>query len=333
MGARIVFVSDSHLGFDLPQRPRVERPRRGPDFFANLERALAPALRGEADAVVHGGDLLFRSRVKPDLARRAYEPLLAVAARGVPVLLVPGNHERSSLPCGLLARHPRMLVFDRPRTFVLDLAGIRVAFAGFPYEPEAGSRFAELLRATGWNAPEATVRFLCLHQLVEGASVGPSGHVFRPDADVVRGREIPEGFRAVLCGHVHRAQVLRRDLAGRPLAAPVLYAGSVERTSSAERDETKGFFMLEAGQGGAVSWRFEPLPARPMIDLEVQADADPRVIRESLARAPPRAVVRLRPPRGLLLPAWLTASGARELAPPGCIVELAPDRSALRSES
>ena len=31
---------------DLPQRPRVERRRRGPDFFANFERALAPALAG-----------------------------------------------------------------------------------------------------------------------------------------------------------------------------------------------------------------------------------------------------------------------------------------------
>ncbi len=55
--ARVLFVSDTHLGFDLPARPRVERRRRGPDFFANFERALAPALRGEADLVVHGGDL------------------------------------------------------------------------------------------------------------------------------------------------------------------------------------------------------------------------------------------------------------------------------------
>ncbi len=58
---RVLFVSDTHLGFDLPLRPRsfVERRRRGPDFFACFERALEPALRGDdADVVVHGGDLL-----------------------------------------------------------------------------------------------------------------------------------------------------------------------------------------------------------------------------------------------------------------------------------
>ena len=67
---RVLFVSDTHLGFDLPARPRVDRRRRGPDFFACFERALEPALRGEADVVVHGGDLLYRSRV-PRLARRS----------------------------------------------------------------------------------------------------------------------------------------------------------------------------------------------------------------------------------------------------------------------
>ena len=42
-GTTHLFVSDTHLGFDLPRRPRVERRRRGPDFFENFERALEPA--------------------------------------------------------------------------------------------------------------------------------------------------------------------------------------------------------------------------------------------------------------------------------------------------
>jgi exonuclease SbcD len=70
----VLLLADTHLGFDLPLRPRVERRRRGPDFFANLERALEPALRGEADLVVHGGDLLFRSRVPDRLVEMAMGP-------------------------------------------------------------------------------------------------------------------------------------------------------------------------------------------------------------------------------------------------------------------
>jgi len=52
---RILLIADTHLGFDLPFRPRIKRRRRGPDFFANFERALMPALKGEVHAVGPGG--------------------------------------------------------------------------------------------------------------------------------------------------------------------------------------------------------------------------------------------------------------------------------------
>lgn len=49
---KVLFVSDTHLGFDLPARPRVERRRRGDDFFRGFETALQPAFAGQVDAVV-----------------------------------------------------------------------------------------------------------------------------------------------------------------------------------------------------------------------------------------------------------------------------------------
>src|SRR5881275_1876466 len=62
---RILFLADTHLGFDLPVRPRIERRRRGHDFLANYTTALRPALAGEVDLVVHGGDVFNRSRPVP----------------------------------------------------------------------------------------------------------------------------------------------------------------------------------------------------------------------------------------------------------------------------
>ena len=131
---KVLLLADTHLGFDLPSRPRVDRRRRGPDFFASTRSALSPALAGEVDLVVHGGDLRFRSKVRPGLVALGLEPLLEVADRGVPVVLVPGNHERSALPYPLLAAHEHLHVLDRPRTVRLNLAGTRVAVGGFPCE-------------------------------------------------------------------------------------------------------------------------------------------------------------------------------------------------------
>jgi hypothetical protein len=61
----------------------------------------------------------------------------------------------------------------------------------------------------------------------------------------------------------------------RALAAPVIYSGSVERTSFAERDEEKGYWLLTlglagAGRGKLLELSFVPLPARPMVDLPVE---------------------------------------------------------------
>jgi exonuclease SbcD len=318
---RVLFVSDTHLGFDQPARPRVERRRRGPDFFACFERALEPALRGEADVVVHGGDLLYRSRVPASLVRHALTPLMRVADAGVPVLFVPGNHERGALPYPLLASHERLHVLRGPSTVVIDRHGQRVAFAGFPYARGARQAFPDLLAATGHRNAEADARVLCIHQCVEGATCGPPpGFTFRDGDDVVRARDLP----VVLSGHVHRHQVLRRDLRGLPLAAPVVYAGSVERTSFAERDEVKGFVMASIGAGGPggrlLACEFRPLPARPMRVHEV-ADGSPASglegeIRAAIAALPADVVLQVRIPESLAGAEALRAARLRAMGPP-----------------
>jgi exonuclease SbcD len=327
--ARVLFLSDTHLGLDLPRRPRVTRRRRGSEFFAAFESALAPALRGETDLVVHGGDVFFRSRVPPGLVTRALAPLKAVADRGIPVCVVPGNHERSRIPHPLLVRHPRLFVFDRPRTLRVTVAGLSLALAGLPFVRHGvRERFAGLLESTGWRDAQADVRLLCLHQCVEGATVGPRGYVFRDADDVIRAGDLPGGFAAILCGHVHRHQVLGADLRGRRLAAPVLYAGSTERTSFAERDETKGFLQLDLeadgwGRGRLRRWGFHPLPTRPMVQLDVEAErlAGPHVgpaLTSLLCRQHPDAVVRLRLHGRVPEGGWpvLRAAALRALVPP-----------------
>jgi exonuclease SbcD len=268
---RILFLADSHLGFDLPVRPRVERRRRGHDFLHNYSLALQPALQGDVDLVVHGGDVFDRPTVDATLAYQALEPLRRVAARGTPVFIVPGNHERSRLPHLRFVQHSNVFVFDRPRTFVLDIRGCRVALSGFPYERRrVRQSFAQLLERTEWRKQPADVRLLCVHHCVEGATVGPQNYTFRSNDDVVRIGEIPHAFSAVLSGHIHRHQILRADLNGRRVPVPVLYPGSIERTAFAEVGEEKGYLLLEATD--RLRWQFRPLPARPMIAETVVLD-------------------------------------------------------------
>ncbi len=300
---RILFLADSHLGFDLPFKPRVNRRRRGHDFFANFERALAPALRGEADLVVHGGDLFFRARLPPALVEMALEPLVRVANSGVPVFLVPGNHERSRIPNHLLCCHPNLHIFHRPSSFTTQVHGHTLGLSGFPFHRRVGEEFERLLDQTGYREVAADFRLLILHQAVEGAKVGPVNYTFRCGPDIIPGRALPLGFDAVLSGHIHRAQTLTRDLAGRSLPAPVIYPGSIERTAFAERFEDKYYVKLTLQPGDNhthknLDIKYIRLPARPMIILEIDgrqrsARDLKREIRQRLAGLDPQAIVRV----------------------------------------
>jgi DNA repair exonuclease SbcCD nuclease subunit len=221
------------------------------------------------------------------------------------VLVVPGNHERARVDVPLLLRHPNLHVLAQPRTVVLPCAGTRIAFGGFGYERGGvRARFPDALARTGLLASRADIRVLCMHHCVEGATCGPGDFTFRDAADVVRARDLPAGVAVVFTGHIHRHQFLERDRAGGSLPAPVLYPGSVERTSFAEKDETKGFAVAELepddhGRGQLARWTFHPLPARPMVVADIPVLGATRravehAVAEALQAAPADAVLRLR---------------------------------------
>ena len=142
----------------------------------------------------------------------------------------------------------RIHVIDAPETRTLTIRGMRVALGAFPYVRKVRGAFSAAVADTGLLKTPADVRLLVVHHAVEGVAVGAGDlrpdldgrapvrrdFVFTEGADVIRGRDVPAGVAAVLSGHIHRHQIIEHDLAGRPLAAPVVYAGSVERTSPAE---------------------------------------------------------------------------------------------------
>jgi exonuclease SbcD len=281
---RIVFLADTHLGFDYPIKPRVERRRRGPDFFANFRWVLNYARQTRPDLVLHGGDLFFRARVPQKIIDLVYDDLLDFAGDGIPFVIVPGNHERSILPASLFLNHPSIYIFDKPKSYEFNMGDFDLCLSGFPCERKsARDRFVELLAACGWYKSDAKIKLLCIHQTIQGAKVGPSDYTFRSGKDVIRRKDLPQDATAILCGHIHRRQVLGNPMKSDLNYPLVIYPGSTERTSFAEKDEKKGFYELifseVMGFWKLVQLEFIGLPARPMVDLHL----DGTVTAENLA--------------------------------------------------
>ena len=323
---KLIFLSDTHLGFDYPIRPRIVRRRRGYDFFANFKRVLSYAIRSKADLIVHGGDFFFRSRVPKKIVDLAYDLLLNFANFDIPIYLVPGNHERSRLPSAEQLSHSNIHIFDRPRSFLFD-GKVKVQLSGFPYYTDhIRKNMGRVVRETGWDRIPADFRILCMHHLIEGATIGPSNYMFRRGTDVIRVVDLPIEFPLILSGHIHRRQLLVKNREKGENSQIVVFSGSTERTSFAEKDEPKGFFEFiirkkPAGQVKIQNFQFVALPARPMVDLTLRNCLNPQglknQIRSSINQIDQDAIVRLKIAETLNseMVEWLTHPFLREIFP------------------
>lgn len=267
---RILFFSDSHLGFDNGARARIVRRRRNADFEKNFKTIVLRALQGDIDCVIHGGDVFYRSKVMPELVAETFDQLSVLHDHGIPLYMVPGNHERSRIPHPLLAIRPGISIFSKPASFRVEKNGIRLRLSGFPYCSVVRDSFADLYRKSAEISKDDDFHILCIHQAVEGCSTGIHHHVFRDGPDIIPGRMLPEQLDLIVSGHMHKAQVLQIQISpAMQKTLPVLYAGAIERTSFAEREETKGFFLIDLNLTEehikTITWNFVQLPVRPMI--------------------------------------------------------------------
>ena len=158
--------------------------------------------------------------------------------------------------------------------------------------------------------------------------MGPVGYTFRRASDVINSSEIPGDFSAVLAGHIHRHQVLTTNLQAKALGVPVFYPGSIDRTSFAEKNEKKGYLILEIDSEASREsilrqWQFHKLPVRPMIQLNLHASnmKNPELrswIETRLAVLPEDSIVKLKIHDSVSQQAMqvLNAAALRTLAPP-----------------
>lgn len=292
---RILHLSDTHLGAELRVRGAPRGWTRAAEHHAAMEAALTPALDEQVDLVVHTGDLFDRAQ-PPKEAVAAAVVLLARVSRRVPVLLMPGNHDKRGL-APHLPELPGVHVFDGPGRY--EQGGVALGLV--PYTREA-REWAEAARA----ATGPGVDLLFAHQSFDGSRV--PGFRFRAGylPETVPERALPRGVRLVATGHIHPRQALGLG------EATVVHSGSTERTSFSEQHETKGYTIFELGR--RPSWRFHDLPSRPMRWIADPAEIDEIRPAELVGLARDLRTVELEE-AALAKGGWLTGRPARAPKP------------------
>ncbi len=269
MALRLLHTSDWHLGRTLHEASLLEDQRWV------LDRLVEAVADTRPDALVIAGDVYDRAVPAAEAVALLDDVLNRLAALGVPVVGIAGNHdspERLSFGARLLERQGVHLRGDLDRVGEpVVLPGKGLLFALPFVEPDvvrgqagrgevrghaqATALMVEVARAgtaraaAAQSAAGGLPAVLLGHAFVQGAAETPDSE--RPVSVGAAGAvpaEALAGFDYVALGHLHAPQ---------EVAPRVRYSGSLLKYSFSEAGHRKAALLVEVGRGEA---RVEALP-------------------------------------------------------------------------
>ena len=281
---RFLHLSDLHLGKRVCEFSMLDDQRY------ILEQVLSLLDARPVDGVLLAGDL-YDKPVPPAEAVRLLDWFLTeLAARGLPVFAVSGNHDsadRIAFGARLLAGSrvyvsPVFAAPPAPITLTDEYGPVDIWLLPF-LKPAAVRHVFPDEKIESYNdaigcvlnacAPDPARRnVLVAHQFVAGAAVCESEE---PSVGGVDSIDVSlfEGFDYVALGHLHSPQKVGRDT--------VRYAGSPLKYSFSEAHQHKAALFVTLGEKGSV--RFEAAPLTDEQDV-TDALARLRVIYPNLMR-------------------------------------------------
>ena len=300
---RVMHFADTHFGVELYGRldPDTGMNTRLQDFKKSLLQAMDAALERGIDLAVFAGDA-YKSRDPRQTEQREFAACIRrLTDRGIPVVLLAGNHDMPAVrgranaveiyrTLGVTHVH----VLSRPEAILVSTGAGPVRVAAMPYLIKGYSvareefqgktldetrllleaKYASYLEALAADVREADDEIptvLLGHFWANGAklSAWQSGYFTQTEPQVPLASLTDPAFDYVALGHIHKHQDLNPN--GQP---HVVYSGSPDRIDFGEKDETKGFVIVQLRKGGA-DYEFIPVTeGRTLLDIEVDADCE-----------------------------------------------------------
>nr|WP_290670060.1 exonuclease SbcCD subunit D [Ardenticatena sp.] len=329
---RILHFSDLHIGTENYGRlnPETGLSTRLEDFLRAFDFVVEYALDNDVDLVLFTGDAFKNRDPSPTHQREFARRIRRLIEADKPVFLLVGNHDMPNSPTRAHSLDiydtlglDRIYVGAKPGLHYINTAHGSVQVVALPWltrsrflareethglSPEEIDRLIRdrleqlvYMLANQVNPDEPAI--LAAHLTVEGAEWGAERSVMLgSDLTIPKSVLAQEVFDYVALGHIHKHQVV----AQRPL---MIYAGSIERIDFGERNDPKGFVVVEIERGKPPTWHFVETPTRRLMEitLDVRAEPDPMLAIQSalatydIADAIVKVVVHCTPEQASLL--------------------------------
>ena len=322
---KVMHFADTHFGVELYGRLDAQSGlnTRLQDFRKSLTSAIEQALAEGIHLAVFAGDA-YKTRDPRQTDQREFAACIRLLTdRGVPVVLLTGNHDMPAIrgrahaieiyrTLGVTNVH----VLSRPELLIVETAAGPVRIAPMPYlikgysvaREEFQGKTIDQTRAMLENmygdyiqhmanavtaADDDIPTILLGHFWATGAALSQwqKGYFDVNEPQVPVSALTHPAFDYVALGHIHKHQDLNK--AGQP---HVVYCGSPDCIDFGERDEKKGFVLVELRKGGAEYRHVEVRDGRRLLDIDVRAEDETptETILQAIRAQPVRnAVVKL----------------------------------------
>jgi exonuclease SbcD len=300
---RVMHFADTHFGVELYGRldPETGMNTRLKDFKKSLARAIEKALEEGIHLAVFAGDA-YKTRDPRQTEQREFAACIRLLTdRGIPVVLLTGNHDMPAIrgranaieiyrTLGVTNVH----VLSRPELLIVETAAGPVRIAPMPYLIKGYSVAREEFQGKSLDetrlmlenkyigyigqmaddvreANDDIPTILLGHFWANGAALSSwqNGYFNLNEPQVPLSALTDPAFDYVALGHIHKHQDLNRH--GQP---HVVYSGSPDRIDFGEKEESKGFVLVELRKGGADYRHIEVEDGRALLDIDVNAEGE-----------------------------------------------------------
>lgn len=295
---KIMHFSDAHFGIETYGKldPETGLNTRLIDFRRSLNCAIDAALDAGVHIALFAGDA-YKTRDPNQTYQREFASCIRrLTGTGIPVVMVTGNHDlpnakgrANAIEIYRTLGIENVHIISQPEIMRLETAAGPMQVAGMPYllrskvlqkdECRGKSiqettdlmvqKYCEYIEYLARKLDPDVPSVLLGHFWIKNAKVGAQGAYLNvAEPEVLVSALVNPAFDYVAMGHIHKFQDLNKRA-----DPPVVYCGSIDRVDFSERNEEKGFVLVELSKGSA-AYDFVGVPARRFVEVDVDADVE-----------------------------------------------------------
>lgn len=262
---KIVFVSDTHFGCSRYSivDTKTGLPSRLLDYQRSFAQVVDYAINNDIKTIFHCGDVFHRNIPTPTEEVSLLTELQKLEDAKINTHIINGNHDYNyssgrSHATGVIKAAPwnHIHVWDNPGIVTAN----NIDFHLIPYPHP--------LKLIETPPTYSYKKVILCHAHFSGATVGAESFMVAGGVPETTGIE---GVELIISGHIHKHQEIKRT------NYKIVYVGSMERSDFAERDEVKGFLVLNPED---LSYEQIPIKTREFVQFNFNSPSEVKVDRD-----------------------------------------------------